>query len=64
MKTNTHRILAYLQKVKESTPTEISVKTKVHYQVVKLLLNSLKDKGLVNKRTNENETIEYWRIAK
>lgn len=60
---NVERILAYLSKVQEATPTEISKKARVNYQVLKYLLKELENKKLIKKRTNDTKSFEYWKLT-
>ena len=62
MTSHTDRILKYLKTVEEATPTEIAIKTSLHYHVIKIFLPEMENKGLIKKRMNQNETFEYWSL--
>ncbi len=64
MTAHTDRILKFLKTVEEASTTEIAKRTGLHYQGVKYLLPEMEKKSLITKRTNENETYEYWSLKK
>lgn len=63
-KTYSERIIEYLKTVSEATPTQIRDNTKVHYEVIKFVLEDLEAKGKVVKRLNDRGKFTYWRLKK
>ncbi len=64
MKTNTTKILKFLKKVEEATPTEIQKQTKIPYYLLTFYLPKMVEKGYISKRQNDNETFTYYKFVR
>ncbi len=62
MKPHTERIIDYLKTVDESSMTEIHLKTKIPYYLLRFFLVDMEKNNYVTKRVHENGLYVYYKL--
>lgn len=64
MKPQTQRIINYLKTVEEASMTEIQLKTKVPFYMLRFFLEDMEKNKHITKRIHENGLYVYYKLRK